>query len=177
MSLTIGNDNERLPPTMIQTSQPRTRVLGVRFVAARLLRKARVPRRSKMKNKVTLIAFCAALGASVVSTQAHAVSNEASSIPSQATGSFELVPTMNEVLAPTGESPAAPIEAMAGKFKDKVKHGWNSVKKGTSNLMGKRVKHMGKHSTRAGMQSKKGRENIVKFLHGGGPRPTRRHSI
>jgi hypothetical protein len=130
-----------------------------------------------MKTNIKLTIICAALGATVVSTQAYAKSSEGTAFPSQATETFDMLPDMSDVVAPVGESSIEPTNAMAGKFTNKVKHGWNSVKKGTSNLMGKRVKHMGKNTNRAGMQSTKGRENIVNFLHGGKPAPKRRHSI
>jgi hypothetical protein len=121
---------------------------------------------------VTLMALCAALGTSVLSTQAHAKSEEASSLATPATPTFELLSGMTEALAVTTDNAALPNEAIAGKVKDKLKHGWNSVKKGTSNLLGKRVKHEGKHNTsHISTNTASGRANLHSFLNG----PKRTH--
>jgi hypothetical protein len=131
-----------------------------------------------MKTNVVLALFTAAISIPAFSTPSFARSADAIVLDSTTTESVEradLSAHVDEAFATDSSRPAPTTEALAGA-KAKMKHAWNSVKKGTSNLLGKRVKHMGKHSTRAGMQSKKGRENVVDFLHGG-KKPARRHSI
>jgi hypothetical protein len=62
--------------------------------------------------------------------------------------------------------------------RSKVAHAWNSVKKGASNLTGKRVKGAGKYTRVAGNQSVHTQANLNHFLHpsepgaGLGPAPT-----
>jgi hypothetical protein len=129
-----------------------------------------------MKTNVALAVLAAAVSITAVSTPSFARSADAIAVDSATTVERAgVLPNVEEALAADAEPPAPSTEALAGA-KAKMKHAWSSVKKGTSNLLGKRVKHMGKHTNRAGMQSKKGKENIVNFLHGG-KKPTRRHSI
>jgi hypothetical protein len=109
----------------------------------------------------------------MLSTQAHAKTEGASSVPTQATRTFELLPDTTEALAVTSDGSVSTSDAIAGKVGDKLKHGWNSVKKGTSNLLGKRVKHEGKHNkSHISTNTPSGRNNLHDFLHGG---PKRTH--
>jgi len=122
-----------------------------------------------MKKIATSMFLCAALGASMLTSRAFAKSADSSATFNEGTSSVHFLPDARDALAPTTGESAASDNAIAG-MKDKAKHAWNSVKKGTSNLLGKRVKG---HTKTANLHSAKGAANLHNFLHGG-PKTTHR---
>ena len=63
------------------------------------------------------------------------------------TASFAAPKTFDEILKHNKPLPKPPsAERFGGGAKGKMKHAWNSVKKGAANLTGKRTKGAGKHS-------------------------------
>jgi hypothetical protein len=63
------------------------------------------------------------------------------------TTSFAAPKTFDEILKHNKPLPKPPAhERFGGGAKGAMKHAWNSVKKGASNLTGKRTKGAGKHS-------------------------------